>query len=326
MTMETTASAEKYMANPLPSKMIAIRVAQFGGPEVIQVEELPIPELAEDEVLVKIFAAGVGPWDGWIRGGRSVLPQPLPLTLGSDVSGIAVAVGSDTTGFEVGEPVYGVTNKRFTGGYAQYAACQAAMLARKPARLSYIEAASAPVVAVTAWQMLFDRANLSAGQSVLVHGAAGSVGRYAVQLARAAGLKVVATGSNHVSRDLLALGADEVLGRELTSKTKVDAVVDLVGGESQARLFEFLSPGGILVSAVSNPDQKLASERGVAAEFMLVDVNTATLMKLAAMFDEGKLLTWVGSVLPLVDAKRAHEMMEGRIPYPPGKIILQVPN
>jgi NADPH:quinone reductase-like Zn-dependent oxidoreductase len=304
--------------------MMAMRVAQFGGPEVIQAEQLPIPALAEDEVLVEIFAAGVGPWDGWIRGGRSVLPQPLPLTLGSDVAGIVMAVGSGTTGFAVGEPVYGVTNKRFTGGYAQYAACRAAMLARKPASLSYIEAASAPVVTVTAWQMLFDRASLNSGQSVLVHGAAGNVGRYAVQLARAAGLNVVATGFADSIRDLLALGADEVLGPDLASTTKVDAVIDLVGGASQARLFEFLSPGGVLVSAVSDPDQTLASERGVKAEFMLVDVNTATLMRLAAMFDEGKLRTWVGSVLPLTDARRAHEMMEGRIPHPPGKIILQI--
>jgi NADPH:quinone reductase-like Zn-dependent oxidoreductase len=253
-----------------------------------------------------------------------VLPQPLPLTLGSDVAGIVMAVGSGTTGFAVGEPVYGVTNKRFTGGYAQYAACRAAMLARKPASLSYIEAASAPVVTVTAWQMLFDRASLNSGQSVLVHGAAGNVGRYAVQLARAAGLNVVATGFADSIRDLLALGADEVLGPDLASTTKVDAVIDLVGGASQARLFEFLSPGGVLVSAVSDPDQTLASERGVKAEFMLVDVNTATLMRLAAMFDEGKLRTWVGSVLPLTDARRAHEMMEGRIPHPPGKIILKI--
>lgn len=324
--METTALTEKHTTAPRPSKMIAIQVAQFGGPEVMQVAELPIPALAEDEVLVNIFAAGVGPWDGWIRGGRSVLPQPLPLTLGSDVAGIVVAVGSETTGFEIGEPVYGVTNKRFTGGYAQYAACRSAMLARKPASLSYIEAASAPVVAVTAWQMLFERANLSAGQSVLVHGAAGNVGRYAVQLARAAGLKVIATAFDKDIGDLLALGADQVIGPDLTGNAKVDAVVDLVGGESHAGLFKFLSPGGILVSAVPGPDQKLAAEHGVTAEFMLVDVNTATLMRLAAMFDERRLHTWVGSVLPLDNARTAHEMMEGRIHRPPGKIILQVPN
>lgn len=321
--MANTAVTQKHATNSLPSKMIAMRVAQFGGPEVIHMEEIPIPELAEDEVLVKISAAGVGPWDAWIRSGRSVLPQPLPLTLGSDVSGVVVAVGSSAAGFEVGEPVYGVTNKRFTGGYAQYAACRAVMLARKPHSLSDIEAASAPVVAVTAWQMLFDRAKLSAGQSVLVHGAAGSVGRYAVQLARAAGLKVIATGSDEVSRELLGLGADDVIGRDLASVAKVDAVVDLVGGESQPTLFKFLSPGGILVSAVANPDQKLAAERRVSAEFILVDVNTASLSKLASMFDESKLRTWVGSVLPLTGARQAHEMMEGTVPTPPGKIILQ---
>jgi NADPH:quinone reductase-like Zn-dependent oxidoreductase len=147
-----------------------------------------VPEPKEGEVLVKISAAGVGPWDAWIRSGRRVLPQPLPLTLGSDVAGEVVAIGKGAHGFAVGEPVYGVTNERFTNGYAQYAACRAEMLARKPATLSYVDAASVPVVAVTAWQMLFECAGLKSGQRVLIHGAAGSVGRYAVQFAYAAGL------------------------------------------------------------------------------------------------------------------------------------------
>jgi NADPH:quinone reductase-like Zn-dependent oxidoreductase len=310
--------------NSLAATMTALRVVQFGGPEAICAEQIAVPEAVQGEVLVKIFAAGVGPWDAWIRSGHSVLPQPLPLTLGSDISGVVVAIGKDTQAFAVGEPVYGVTNKRFTNGYAQYAICRAEMLARKPAALSFTDAASVPVVAVTAWQMLFECAGLKSGQRVLIHGAGGSVGRYAVQLAHAAGLTVAATGSDKLSVELSALGASQVIGRDLSPLIKVDAVIDLVGGDSQARLFEFISAGGKLVSAVSSPDQTLASTHRVSAEFMLVAVNTATLDSLRALFDEGKLQTWVGIVLPFVEARRAHEMMAGTVSHPPGKIVLEV--
>jgi NADPH:quinone reductase-like Zn-dependent oxidoreductase len=315
---------ETESGQSLPSTMTALRVSQFGGAEAICVEQIPVPKPEENEVLVKVLAAGVGPWDAWIRGGHSVLPQPLPLTLGSDISGVVVAIGKSTVGLAVGDPVYGVTNKRFTDGYAQYAACRAEMLARKPAALSFTEAASVPVIAVTAWQMLFDRAGLKAGQRVLVHGAGGSVGRYAVQLAHAAGLTVIATGSDKIATELLELGASQVIGRDLSPVTHVDAVVDLVGGDSQARLFEFLSAGGKLISAVANPDQALASARGVSAEFMLVAVDTATLDSVRALFDDGRLHTWVGTVLPFVEARRAHEMMDGTVPHGPGKIVLEV--
>lgn len=146
----------------------------------------------------------------------------------------------------------------------------------------------------------------------------------AIQLARAAGLHVAATGSNSDAPGLLKLGAHRVIGRDLPPHAQVHAVLELVGGESQARLFDYLAPGQALISAVSTPDQALASQRGVKAEFMLVDVNTATLTALAAMFDEGKLTTWVGSVLPLGEAKTAHEMREGELPYSPGKIVLEI--
>ena len=154
------------------TSMMAWRVHEFGPPETMQFERVPVPTPGPGEVLVKVHAAGVGPWDGWIRGGRSALPQPLPLTLGSDLSGEIEALGPDVTGLRIGDQVYGVTNPRFIGAYAEYALASAAMIARKPASLSYIEAASVPVIAVTAWQGLFDQAQLTAGQTVLIHGAA----------------------------------------------------------------------------------------------------------------------------------------------------------
>src|SRR5919199_567617 len=162
------------------STMMAWRVHEFGPPSVMRFERVPRPDPGPGEVLVKVEAAGVGPWDGWIRAGKSALPQPLPLTLGSDLCGEIVAVGPGVSDLRVGDPVYGVTNPRFIGAYAEYALASAAMIARKPTSLTYIEAASVPVIAVTAWQGLFDQAQLTAGQTVLIHGAAGNVGAHAV--------------------------------------------------------------------------------------------------------------------------------------------------
>jgi len=162
------------------TSMMAWRVHEFGPPEIMQFERVSVPKPGPGEVLVRVHAAGVGPWDGWIRAGRSALPQPLPLTLGSDLSGDIRAVGPDVSDLRVGDQVYGVTNPRFIGAYAEYALAWAAMIARKPTSLSYIKAASVPVIAVTAWQGLFDQAQLKAGQSVLIHGGAGNVGAYAV--------------------------------------------------------------------------------------------------------------------------------------------------
>src|SRR5689334_17694607 len=175
------------------STVMAWRVHEFGPPEIMKFERVARPEPGPGEVLVKVEAAGVGPWDGWIRAGKSALPQPLPLTLGSDLSGTVAAVGSGISELAVGDQVFGVTNAQFLGAYAEYAVASAGMLAKKPSSLSYAEAASVPVVAVTAWQGLFDHAHLEAGQTVVIHGAAGNVGAYAVQLARRARLRSIAT-------------------------------------------------------------------------------------------------------------------------------------
>jgi D-arabinose 1-dehydrogenase-like Zn-dependent alcohol dehydrogenase len=150
---------------PARCSMLAWRVHDFGPPEAMILERVPRPDPGPGEVLVDVHAAGVGPWDGWIRAGKSTLPQPLPLTLGSDLSGTIAAVGSGISEMAVGDQVFGVTNTQFLGAYAEYAVASAGMLAKKPSSLSYAEAASVPVVAVTAWQGLFDHARLEAGQT-----------------------------------------------------------------------------------------------------------------------------------------------------------------
>src|ERR1043166_3147394 len=177
------------------NRMKAARVLRFGPPGVIVNDDLPRPEPAAGQLLVRVKAAGVGNWDALIREGKVEL-QPLPLILGSELSGIVEAMGAEVSGFKLGDEVYGATNEQFSGAYAEYALPSARMMAQKPKTLNFIKAASAPIVTVTAWQMLFDYAHVTTGQTVLIHGAAGNVGAYAVQLAKQAGLHVIATAGS----------------------------------------------------------------------------------------------------------------------------------
>lgn len=310
------------------STMMAWRVHEFGPPNVMRFERVPRPNPGPGGILVKVEAAGVGPWDGWIRAGKSALPQPLPLTLGSDLSGEIVALGPGVSELRVGDQVYGVTNSRFIGAYAEYALATAAMVSSKPTSLTYIEAASLPVISVTAWQALFDQAQLKAGQTVVIHGAAGNVGAYAVQLACRAGVQTVATVATDDIPLVRNLGANTVIDyRSQRFEEEVrdaDAVIDLVGGETQKRSFQVLRRGGKLISAVSRPDQNLAQSHGVEADFFLVNVTSQYLAAIAGLLDGGKLKTRVGAVLALADAREAHFMLERVRPQPKGKIVLTV--
>src|SRR5690349_21589788 len=273
--MTTNSISHEKARDPVHASMMAWRVHEFGPPQTMTFESVPRPDPGPGEVLVKVRAAGVGPWDGWIRAGNSALPQPLPLTLGSDLSGNIEAIGPDVPDLRVGDQVYGVTNPRFIGAYAEYAIATAAMIARKPTSLSHIEAASVPVIAVTAWQGLFDQAQLTAGRTVLIHGAAGNVGAYAVQLARHAGIRTIATAAAEDLAYVRELGADTVVDYRTERFEDVaqdmDAVLDLVGGDTQTRSFQVLRRGGKLISAVSQPDQELAKSLGVDATFFLVN-------------------------------------------------------
>lgn len=307
--------------------MKAERVLRFGPPSVIESDDLPRPEPSAGQLLVLVKAAGVGHWDALVREGKSGLRQPLPLILGSELSGIIEAIGAEVSGFKTGDEVYGATNEQFTRGYAEYALPLAKMMAQKPKTLNFIEAASAPVVSVTAWQMLFDYAHVTAGQTVLVHGAAGNVAAYAVQLASQAGLHVVATAASNDLEYVRGLGAEKVVDyqkeRFEESLTGADVVLDTVGGDTQQRSFRVLKPGGILVSVVSPVPEPTQKRYGVRAVFFYVDVTTRRLNKITELFDSGKLVTKVGTVLPLAEARLAHEMLGG-VPHKRGKIVLSV--
>ena len=308
--------------------MKAARIHEFGSPDVIRIDDVPPPTPNEGEILVRVAAAGVGPWDALFRERKIAVSSPLPLILGSDLSGVVEATGPGATKFRAGDEVYGMTNNQFCGAYAEYALASEMMIAQKPRSLSFVEAASAPVVAVTAWQMLFDYAQAKAGQTVLIHGAGGNVGAYAVQMARNAGLEVFATASSKDLDYVRELGAATAIDYRETHfedvVRAVDIVLDTVGGDTCVRSIGVLKPGGILVSVVSSPmPEDIAAKAGVRAVYFIVDVTTDRLNTIAELFDSKKLVPQVGTVLPLADAQVAHQMLAGA-PHGRGKIVLSV--
>jgi len=285
------------------------------------VEDVPVPSPGPGEVLVRVMAAGVAAWDAIIREGKSkVSPQP-PLTLGSDLSGVVEQVGPCVTDFAPADEVYGVTNPQFCGAQAEFAVAKAGMIARKPQSLNYVEAASAPVIAVTAWQMLLQYGQATRGQTVMVVGAAGNVGAYAVQMAVDAGIHVVAI-AHLADQDLLhSLGVKSIIDSSKPAfeqdLPQVDVILDTVGGNTFQRCVAALKPGGKLVTSVST--QPLPA----GAIFFYAEVTTARLQTLTPLFEAGRLTARVGSVLPLSEARQAQGMLAGA-PHKSGKIVLQI--
>ena len=306
--------------------MRVARILRLGPPNVITNDDVPRPQPTAGQLLVRVKAAGVGNWDALIREGKIQL-EPLPLILGAELSGIVQAIGPQVSGFKPGDEVYGATNEKFSGAYAEYALASARLISHKPKSLNFVEAASAPIVSITAWQMLFEYAQVTAGQTLLILGAAGNVGAYAVQLASQAGLHVVATAGFADLDYVQSLGAEKAVDykkeRFEESMTGFDVVIDTVGGDAQQRSLHLLKPGGILVSVVSRVSEPTQKHYGIRAAYFYVDVTTSRLNKITELFDSGKLVTNVGSVLPLEEARIAHEMLGGA-PHKRGKIVLRI--
>jgi NADPH:quinone reductase-like Zn-dependent oxidoreductase len=304
----------------------AVRIERFGAPDVLKLENIPVPAPGRGELLVDVSAAGVGPWDALVRSGRSALVQQLPITLGSDFAGTVVELGSTADEFRVGDAVFGAT-PGFVGAYAEYLVVPQRMVATKPAGLAETEAASVPIVAVTALQML-NRAGGVSGRSVLVHGAAGAVGSFAVQMAHQNGARVIANAAALDEDYVRELGADIAIDIRAMGfgaiREPVDAVLDTIGGDVQRGSFEVLKRGGSLISVVSPPDEVTAQRYAVNVQFFYVDVNAADLQKIARALDMKALRANVGTVLPLADARLAHEMLSGSRARRRGKIVLSV--
>jgi NADPH:quinone reductase and related Zn-dependent oxidoreductases len=309
--------------------MKAVRIHTFGGPEVLTYEDAPKPTPGAGEALVRVRAAGVNPVDwkareGWVEG---LWKHTLPLILGWDVCGVVEAVGEGVTEVKPGDEVYTNADPRRDGAYAQYCVVRAATLGPKPKSLSFTQAGGLPIVALTAWQSLFGAAGLEAGQTVLIHAAAGGVGSMAVQFAKWKGAQVIGTASARNHDFVRGLGADEVIDYTTTRfedhVKDVDVVFDTVGKAVQQRSWQTLKPGGYLVAIVNDADQEQAQKHGVRASHVFSDPNPADLTAIADLFDTGAVKPTVSEVLPLHEARRAHEQSEGG--HVRGKIVLEVP-
>ncbi len=304
--------------------MKAIRIHEFGGPEVMKYEEIPEPEPGQSEVRIKIIAAGVNPIDWKIRKGL-IGEFPLPMTVGLDIAGIVDSVGKGEVTFQTGEEIFAKVSIG-QGGYAEYAVVNSTQVARKPKSIGFVESAAIPTAGLAAWQSLFDIARLEKGQSILIHGAAGGVGTFAVQFARWKGAHVIGTASSGNLQFLKSIGADEVIDyknqrfEDLVSK--LDVVLDTIGGETLERSWEVLKPGGFLVTTVATIPENAPEKYGVRAERLTTQPDGKELTQIAAIIDEQQIKPIVTTILPLKDAQKAHEISESR--HARGKIVLRV--
>lgn len=331
--------------------MRAVIVTGSGGADVLQVQEVAAPEIKRDsQIRVRLKAAGVNPIDVKIRQAVDRFPLQLPAILGCDGAGVVDAVGAAVTAFKPGDEVYycqaGLGERQ--GNYAQYAVVEQSLVAHKPKSLSFIEAAAAPLVLITAWESLHDRLGLTAGQSVLIHAGAGGVGHVAIQLAKLAGAKVATTVSTPQKGELAAqLGADKVIFylnedvaqavADWTDGQGADSAFDTVGGAVFQQCFACVRYYGDMVSILQPPAQvdwsqaRLRNLR-ISLEMMLTPVmldlpegqrhQGEILKQCAALFDQGKLSIHVAQSFPLTEAAQAHECLESESPS--GKLVLEI--
>jgi NADPH:quinone reductase-like Zn-dependent oxidoreductase len=311
--------------------MRAVRFHRFGGPEQLILERVPRPEPQAGEVLIRVHAAGVNPIDWKVRQGwfKDVIPLALPSTPGTEFAGTVERLGVGVTAWRPGQAVYGREGK---GAYAEYTITPAGSLFPKTDNISFDQAASVPVGARTAWIALFLLADLQVGQRVLIHGAAGGVGNYAVQLARWRGAYVIGTASSNNLALVHSLGAETVIDYQVTPFERVvqqvDVVLDPIGGETQERSWPLIKPGGVLIAIGHPADEESASQHGVrtlsAVANQGVPLRPAVepLQIIANLIESGELLPQPGKVFPLEEAREAQTFSEtghGR-----GRIILHI--
>lgn len=310
--------------------MRVITQLSVGGPEVLEIGAVEVPEPLPTEVRVRVAAAGVNPVDWKTRAGAGTarIIGPPPFTVGWDVAGVVDAVGPGVTRFAVGDEVFGMPwFPRRAGAYAEYVTAPSRHFARRPAGLSAVEAGGLPLAGLTAWQCLVDIAGVRAGQRVLIHAAAGGVGHLAVQIAKAHGAHVIGTASAGKHDLLRSLGADELIDHRAQRFEEVvepvDLVYDLVGGEVAQRSLDVLRPDGLMIclpSAAAAAAVEAAGQRGLRATGMMVEPDGDGLEALAALVDADRLRVLVDQVFPLEQAADAHRLGEqGRTT---GKIVL----
>jgi len=306
--------------------MKAVRVREYGGVEKLVYEDALVPQPGAGQVLVRVHAAGVNPFDHKLASGAfaKFIPLKMPYIPGADFSGVVEKLGADVRGFNVGDAVYG--NCQPIGAYAQFVAAPAATIAPRPKSLDDIRAASIPTGAQTAWQAIFNLGRLERGQAILVHAAAGGVGSFAVQLAHWKGARVIATASGKNVEYVRSLGADEVVDYKTTKFESVahdvDVVLDLLGGETQSRSLGVVKRGGRLISSVQPPPQDVAKERGIQAEMVQMRASSENLKEIAKLVDAGTVKVPAVQTFPLEKVAEAwKQILSG---HTQGKIVLVV--
>src|SRR6266487_2260691 len=308
--------------------MKAVVIHEYGGPEVLKYEDVPRPEPKEDQILVRVIAAGVNPVDEAGRSERSAkfFGITLPFIPGYDIAGIVEKTGGKITKFKTADSVYAYLSLTKGGGYAEYAAASEAEAAAKPKSISFVEAAGVPVVALTAWQALIDTAKLSAGQTVLIHGGSGGVGTFAIQIAKARGAKVIATASTANQDFLKQLGADLAIDYTKTKfedvAKNVDVVLDSVGKDTLARSYGVVKKGGFIVTLVARIDQAELDKRGIRGASLGVEPDSNELTEIGKLIAEKKIKVIISQTLPLADAVKAQKQIATG--HTRGKIVLKV--
>jgi len=308
--------------------MKAIRIHNYGGPEVLKYEDAPRPKPQAGEVLIRVHAAGVNPIDWKVREGemKDFWPHKFPLILGWDLSGVVEELGKGVSRFKIGDEVYGLPDPTRGGAYADYIVVRESELALKPDSLHHIRAGAVPLAALTAWQSLFDTGQLQPGQRVLIHAGSGGVGHFAVQLAKWKGAYILATASTKNQDLLRELGVDEPIDytrqRFENVARNIDVVLDTLGGETQERSWSVLKKGGVLVSLVQPPSEEKAKELGVRGALVASHPNGEQLAEIAKIVDSGKLAPVIDRILPLSEVRRAHELSQTAHTH--GKIVLRV--
>ena len=332
--------------------MKAIIVDRYGSKDGVRVAEMPRPELRQDDVLVQNHAAGVNPLDSKIRDGafKTILPYRLPLILGNEVAGVVERVGSRVRWFKPGDEVYARPGKDRIGTFAEYSAVREDDLAHKPRSLSMEQAASIPLVGLTAWQALIERAQLKRGQRVLIHAGSGGVGTFAIQLARQVGAYVATTTSSANVDWVQRLGADVVIDYKKDDFEKIlhdyDVVLNSLDAETLEKSLQVLKPGGKLISISGPPDpdfakelglspalglvmrllsyriRKKAKRRGIGYSFLFMRANGDQLREIGALIDSGVIRPVVDRVFAFESTKEAMAYVEtGRAK---GKVVVKI--
>lgn len=332
MKLKITLIAAAFVASTFGAQsetMKAIVVHQYGGPEALKLEDVAIPTPKDDEILVKVFAAGVNSFDGTLRSGKYAKGDKgtqLPWHPGYDIAGVVEKAGAKVNKFKAEDPIYAMINILKGGGYAEFAVAKESDAALKPKTISFAEAAGAPSVALTAWQAIVDNAKVQSGQTVLIHGASGGVGMFAIPAAKIRGAKVFATASTANQDFLKELGADVPIDYK-TQKFEdiaknVDVVIDAVGGETLRRSYPIVKKGGVIVSLSDNVDKAQLDKYGIRGMSEVVQNNGDELAQIGKLIDEGKIKVVVSETFPLADANKAEAKAD--LGHTRGKIVLKV--